>query len=232
MTEKDKTLKIENSEISDEEFKAEEAELLLPIETILSAGMHIGTRIKTKDLEPFIYRIRPDGLFVLDIKQTDERIRTAAKFISQIDPERVVVVSARIYGRIPVQKFCEVTSTVPVIGRFPPGLISNPLYSGHIDPHLVIVTDPNADRQAIKEASSMGIPIIALIDTDNSLANIDLIIPVNNKGRRSLATVYWLLARQVSREKSEIQQDGDLTVSIDDFETKPLEVTATSSDEE
>ena len=143
----------------------------------------------------------------------------------------MIVVSARIYGRVPVQKFCEVTGTYPVIGRFPPGLISNPLYSGHLDPHLVLVTDPNADKQAVKEASSVGIPVIALVDTDNSLSNLDFVIPANNKGRRALATIYWQLARQVLRERGEIPSDGDLSTPIDDFETKQLEAVAPSSEE-
>jgi len=231
MTEEEKSLNEEKPESKDtEEFEAG-VELLLPIESILSAGMHIGTRIKTSDMEPFIYRVRPDGLFVLDVKKTDERIRMAAKFMARVDPSRVIVVSARIYGRVPVQKFCEVTRTYSVIGRFPPGLISNPLYSGHLDPHLVLVTDPNADKQAVKEASSVGTPVIALVDTDNSLSNLDFVIPANNKGRRALATIYWLLARQVLRERGEIPSDGDLSTPIDDFETKQLEAVAPPSEE-
>jgi small subunit ribosomal protein S2 len=97
---------------------------------------------------------------------------------------------------------------------------------------LVIVTDPNADRQALKEAASMGVPVLALVDTDNSISDIDFIIPVNNKGRRSLATVYWLLARQVLREKGEISPEEDLQVSIDEFETKPVETPQYQSEEE
>lgn len=216
----EKTAKIKKKE---EEELAVGAELLLPIETLLSAGLHIGTRIKTKDMEPFIYRVRPDGLFVLDVKKTDERIRTAAKFIARLDPSRVVVVSARLYGRIPIQKFCEVTNTTPVIGRFLPGLFSNPSYTSHLDPHLVLVTDPKADKQAVREAASIGVPVISLCDTDNDLSNTDLIIPANNKGRRALAIVYWLLARQVLRERGELPPDGNLTVPIDDFETKLAE---------
>jgi small subunit ribosomal protein S2 len=113
----------------DEELEAAgEAELLLPITTLLSAGIHIGTRIKTGEMNPFVFRVRPDGLFVLDVKKTDERIRTAAKFLAQFEPSKTIVVSARLYGRTPVAKFCEVTGSVPVVGRFMPGLLSNPSY--------------------------------------------------------------------------------------------------------
>jgi len=207
-----------------EEMAAEGVELLLPIETLLSAGIHIGTRIKTTEMEQFIFRVRPDGLLVLDVKKTDERIRAAAKFIAQFESSKVVVVSSRLYGRTPVERFCEVTKAKPIIGRFPPGLFSNPAHPHHIEPQVLIVTDPNADEQAIKEAEVMGIPVIALCDTDNAFSGIDFAIPTNNKGRRALAIVFWLLARQILRVKGELSPDGDLPVSIDDFETKVAEV--------
>ena len=195
-------------------------ELLLPRDSLLSAGIHIGTRIKTKDIESFIYKVRHDGLFVLDIKKTDERIRLAAKFLSRFNPSRVVVASSRLYGRTPVQKFCELTHAIQILGRFPPGLLSNPTHSDYIEADVVIVTDPKADRQAVKEASSAGIPVIGLCDTDNDFIDVDLVIPTNNKGRRALATIYWLLTRQVLIEKGELPLGGDLQVPIDEFETK------------
>jgi len=207
-----------------EEVVKEESGLLLPIENLLSAGIHIGTRINTKDMNAFIYRVRPDGLFVLDVEKTDDRIRTAAKFLSSFDPSKVIVVSTRLYGITPVTKFCEVTFTHPVTGRFLPGLFSNPNHSSHLEAEVVVVTDPKADKQAVREASSVGIPVVALCDTDNYFSNIDFVIPANNKGRRSLATIYWLLARQILREKGEIPPDGDLSTPIEDFETKLVEV--------
>jgi small subunit ribosomal protein S2 len=195
-------------------------ELLLPQDTLLSAGIHIGTRMKTKDMMPFIYRVRPDGLFVLDVKKTDERIRIAAKFLARYEPSKIVAVAARLYGREPVRKFCEVTKATPIIGRFIPGMLSNPLYAGRIEPNAVIVSDPKADAQAVKEAGAIGIPVIALCSTDNEFAGVDFVIPTNNKGRRALAVIYWLLARQMLREKGELPADGDPTLTIDDFEVK------------
>lgn len=206
-----------------EEVEKEEAGLLLPIESLLSAGIHIGTRINTKDMEAFIYRVRPDGLFVLDMQKTDARIRTAAKFLASFDPAKIIVVSSRLYGITPVTKFCEAIFAHPVTGRFLPGLFSNPNHSSHIEAEVVVVTDPKADRQAVREAALVGIPVVALCDTDNDFSKIDFVIPANNKGRRSLATIYWLLARQILREKGEIPPDGDLSTPIDDFETKLVE---------
>ena len=105
-------------------------------------------------------------------------------------------------------------------GRFIPGLLSNPLYPNRIEPEVLIVSDPRADFQAVKEASSAGIPVVALCSTDNEFSGVDLVIPTNNKGRRALAVVYWLLARQVLREKGELAPDKDLPLTIEDFEAK------------
>ncbi len=194
--------------------------LLLPRDTLLSAGIHIGTRIKTRDMEPFIYRVRPDGLFVLDIQKTDERIRVAAKFLARFEPAKIAVTAGRLYAQEPVKKFCELTGATPVIGRFIPGLLSNPLYSNRIDPEVIVVSDPRADAQAVREASRVGVPIVALCSTDNEFAGVDLIIPTNNKGRRALAVIFWLLARQVLRERGELAADKDPPVAIEDFEAK------------
>jgi len=193
--------------------------LLLPQEILLSAGVHIGTRIKTKDMEPFIYKVRPDGLFVLDMDQMNERIKMVAKFLSRMDLSKVVVASSKRYGRNPVEKFCEVLGCAPYIGRFTSGSFTNPNYADFFEPTAVIVTDSLADQQIVEEASQIGVPVVALCSTDNSLRNVDLVIPVNNKGRRSLAIVYWLLVREIMRERGTIPASGDFGATIEDFET-------------
>jgi small subunit ribosomal protein S2 len=211
----------ENTEAAETtETVAPEEELLLPQDTLLSAGIHIGTRMKTGDMEQFIYRVRPDGLFVLDVKKTDDRIRVAAKFLARFEPAKIAAVAARLYAQEPVTKFCQTTGATAVVGRFIPGLLSNPLYPNRIEPDVLIVSDPRADIQAVKEASTVGIPVVALCSTDNEFVGVDLVVPTNNKGRRALAVIYWLLARQVLRERGELAADKDLPLTIDDFEAK------------
>jgi small subunit ribosomal protein S2 len=210
----------ETDETSETSTPAPEEQLLLPRDTMLSAGIHIGTRMKTGDMEQFIYRVRPDGLFVLDVKKTDERIRVAAKFLARFEPGKVAAAAARLYAQEPVKKFCEATKATPIVGRFIPGLLSNPLYPNRIEPEVLIVSDPRADAQAVKEAAAVGIPVVALCSTDNEFTGVDLVIPTNNKGRRALAVIYWLLARQMLRERGELPQDKDLATTIDDFEAK------------
>ena len=197
-----------------------EEELLLPRDTLLSAGIHIGTRMKTRDMEPFIYRVRPDGLFVLDVKKTDDRIRVAGKFLARYEPSKVVVTATRLYAHEPVKKFCQLTGSMPLVGRFIPGMLSNPLYPHRVDPEIIVVSDPRADAQAVKEASAVGIPIVALCSTDNEFAGVDYVIPTNNKGRRALAVIFWLLARQIQRERGELKADENPKETIEDFEAK------------
>lgn len=199
---------------------APEEELLLPRDILLSAGIHIGTRMKTRDTEPFIYRVRPDGLFVLDVKRTDDRIRVAGKFLARYEPSKVVVAATRLYAHEPVKKFCQLTGSMPLVGRFIPGMLSNPLYPHRVDPEIIVVSDPRADAQAVKEASAVGIPIVALCSTDNEFAGVDFVIPTNNKGRRALAVIFWLLARQILRERGELRVDEDPKATIEDFEAK------------
>ena len=208
------------SEIEENLETYTEEELLLPQDTLLSAGVHIGTRMRTKDMEQFIYRVRADGLFVLDVKKTDERIRVAAKYLARFEPSKIAAVAGRLYGHSPVEKFCEIIGATPIVGRFIPGMLSNPLYPNRLEPSVIIVSDPKADVQAVKEAAQIGVPVIALCSTDNDFSFVDLVIPTNNKGRRALAVIYWLLARQILRERGEIPADGDLVQSIEDFEIK------------
>jgi len=159
-------------------------------------------------------------LFVLDVKKTDERIRTTAKFLSRYEPAKIAVAATRLYAHEPIRMFCKLTGATPLIGRFIPGQLSNPQYSSRIDPEVIVVTDPRADAQAVKEASKVGIPIVALCSTDNEFVGVDLVIPTNNKGRRALAVVFWLLARQILRERGELAPDRDPPATIEDFEAK------------
>ncbi len=195
-------------------------ELLVPINVYLESGVHIGTHMCTKHMKKFVYKLKPDGPYILDVRKIDERIRIAAKFIARYKPENVLAVSARQYGFTPVQKFAEFTNAKAVVGRFIPGTLTNPYLDIYIEADILIVTDPRVDQQAITEASKIGIPVVAIASTDAKLGNVDLVIPGNNKGRKSLAVIYWLLTRQVLRERGVLAPDGELTVGPDAFETK------------
>lgn len=190
-----------------------EYESLIPVDEYLAAGVHIGTQQKTEDMKRFVYRVRADGLYVLDVKATDDRIKTAAKFLSKFDPARILVVSARQYGQFPATMFAKVIGAKSIVGRFIPGTLTNPEYRDFVEPDVVVVTDPIGDLQAVKEAVDIGVPVVAMCDTNNMTMHIDVVIPTNNKGRKALALIYWLLAQEITKLRGQ-----PMNYAVNDFE--------------
>ncbi len=195
-----------------------EKELLIPESEYLTAGVHIGTKQKSKDMKKFVFKVRNDGLWVLNVEDTDRRIKLAAKFLSKFNPKSILVVAARQYGQRPARMFAETIGAMAFPGRFVPGTLTNPSLPEYTEPEVLFVTDPAADQQALKEAINVGIPIVGLCDANNETKYIDLIIPTNNKGRGALATVYWLLAREILKERGEINTYEEFAMKIEDFE--------------
>ncbi len=200
----------------EEEVKAEP--LLVTEDVYLTAGVHIGTQQKSADMKPFIFRVRTDGLYVLDVKQTDRRLREASKFLSRYKPEKVLVVSTRQYGQKPVKIFSKNTHITAIPGRFIPGILTNPRLPSYLEPDVLMVTDPAADQQALREAMSIGIPIVGICDANNETRNVDLIIPANNKGRMALAAIYWILTREILKLRGVTESYEDFTLTMEDFE--------------
>jgi small subunit ribosomal protein S2 len=201
--------------MTENEMEIELNEPLVPVEEYLAAGIHIGTQQKSKDMKRFIYRVRGDGLYILDIRETDDRIKTAARFLSQYEAPKILVVTSRQYGQYPARKFAETIGGTAATGRFIPGMLTNQNLNGYIEPEVVVVTDPIGDSQAIKEAVQCGIPIVALCDTNNMTSYIDLVIPTNNKGRKALSMVYYLLTREMLRIRG-----ITTSLTVEDFETE------------
>jgi small subunit ribosomal protein S2 len=223
---------IEQTSIGDEEASnssdmAEQSESLEDPNNlekmILSTGIRVGTPIKTKFMTSFITRANPEGLYILDISKTLARIDVAAKFIGRTNIANVAVTSAREYGKTPIEKFCELTGARGIFGRFMPGTFTNPSLPKYLEPEIVIVTDPQADEQAVLEATRAGVPVIALSNSDNITSKVDLVIPSNNRGRKALATVYWLLTKEVLKKQGKIKSDSEMPLTIDDFEAKLVE---------
>ncbi len=190
---------------------------------ILSTGIRVGTPVKTKFMIPFITKATNEGLYIIDSKKTLFRIQTAAKFINRAEISKVIVCSGREYATTPIEKFCEITGATPMLGRFMPGTLTNPLLPYYTEPQLVLVSDPQTDEQAVLEATNAGIPVIGISNTDNITSKLDLIIPANNRGRKSLAAIYWLLAREILVQKGQLKDGEAMKYEIDDFETKITE---------
>jgi small subunit ribosomal protein S2 len=208
---------IEEGQVSPSDAQdTEPGELLVPEETYLTSGVHIGTQQKAASMRRFVFKVRFDGLHVLDIRETDRRIRMAAKFLASFPPEKVLAVSQRQYGQKPVRVFAKATGAVSYSERFVPGCLTNPNLEEYYEPKALLVTDPATDQQALSEAVSIGIPVVGLCDVNNETRHVDLVIPANNKGRVALATVYWLLAREMVRARG--GPDAPFALTVDDFQ--------------
>ena len=179
----------------------EDESFLVPTDTYFKAGIHIGTKFKTKYMAPFIYKMRTDGLSILNVSEIDKRIRVAAKFLAQYEPNDIIVVARRENGWRPALMFGKVTGARIMTGRYQPGRLTNCQLETFTEAKVLLATDAWPDRNAIRDAFATGMSIVSLCDTNNEANYIDLVIPANNKGRQSLGLMFYLLAREIMKEK-------------------------------
>jgi len=190
--------------------------LLIPKDQYLASGIHIGMKQRSAQMKDFIYKIREDGLAVLNLRKIDMRIRTVAKFLAK--SENVLVATRKPIARKPIEKFVEIIDAKMVMGRFMPGTLTNPQYKNFFEADVLFVVDPLIDIQAIKESVKAKVPIVAICDTPNETKDVDLILPANNKGKKALALLFWLLAREVLKERKLLSSDEEFEYKLEDFE--------------
>ena len=196
---------------------AQEEKFLVPRDVYLKSGIHIGTKFRTKYMEQFIYKTRPDGLSVLNLQKIDERIKIAASFLAQYPPEDILVISRRENGWKAVELFGKLTDVRVFAGRYPPGTLTNPNLEKYTEAKIVLVVDAWPDRNAVLDAVKVGIPVIALCDTNNQSNFIDLVVPCNNKGKKSIGLLFYILTKEFLILKGKLKEGEELKEKLEDF---------------
>jgi len=175
---------------------------LVAVEQYLESGIQIGTKYKTKDMGEYIHKVNPqNGVAILDIQKIDDKLKDGIKFLTQYNAEDILVVCRRENGWKAAKKFAESIGAKYYVGRYPAGVITNPQLKTFIEPKLIFVADPRMDKNAVKDAYLMNLPVLALCDSNNTFQNIDMSIICNNKGSKSLSLVYWLLTNGYLKSK-------------------------------
>ena len=195
---------------------SETEELLISNDIYLKSGIHIGTKFKTKYMENFIYKTRPDGLSVLNVQKINDRIKVLGRFLSDYEPQDILVVSRRENGWQPVKVFEKATGVKILAGRYPPGILTNPELKSFFEPKIIVVVDSWPDRNAVRDAIANGVPLVGLCDTNNATNNLDLVVPCNNKGKKSLGLLFFLLAKEYLKNKGDFKEE-DFKFTLEDF---------------
>jgi small subunit ribosomal protein S2 len=191
------------------------SEMLISQEIYMANGIHIGMKSTSKNMKKFVFKIRGDGVAVLDLNKTDERIKIAAKFLAR--KQKILVVGRKLIAHKPIQKFAEIIEGKAMPGRYLPGTLTNPNLEEFYEADVLLVSDPLTDKQAMEDASKARIPIVAFCDSGDETRDVDLIIPANNKGKKAIAFLYWLLAREILKERGKIKKDEDYKYDVKDF---------------
>jgi len=195
----------------------QDEKFLVPRDVYLKSGIHIGTKFRTAYMEQFIYKTRPDGLSVLNLQKIDERLGIAANFLAQYKPEDILVICRRENGWKAVELFGRLTGIRTFAGRYPPGILTNPNLEQYTEAKIVLVVDAWPDRNAVLDAVNVGIPVMALCDTNNQTNFLDFVIPCNNKGKKSLGLIFYILIKELLKLKGKLKADDEFTNKIEDF---------------
>jgi small subunit ribosomal protein S2 len=193
-TEKSTTKKVEDG------GDAKNETILTSIEDYIKTASYLGTKVITPSMRKYVYRRRLDGLAILNTLLVDKKLASAIDFVKQYKPDEWTLICKREAGWRAAKMFSELTGVRLFTKKYPAGVLTNTKLDNFIETKMIMICDPWLDKNALKDAKNVRIPVCSVCDTNNHTSDIDVLIIANNKSNKSLGLVFWLLAREYMKE--------------------------------
>ena len=190
---------------------------LIPLEEYIKCAVHLGTKVITPHMRKFVYKRRADGLAVINTVAIDEKLREAIDFLVKYEPEQIYLCCKREAGWDAAKKFAEATNILTFTKKYPPGITTNLILENFFEKEMTLICDPWMDKNALQDTFRLQKPTLSLCDTNNFTQRITKIIPCNNKAKKSIGCMLFILAREYCKAKK-----LKFNYSLEDF-TGPLE---------
>lgn len=195
---------------------SEDNNTLISVDEYLTSGTHIGTKYKNGFSDKFVHRSRADGLKIIDTAQTDAKLKVLINLLSRYEPSEFVFMGRRENAKKPLQVLKKLMGCDIFTGRYLPGKLTNVELEDFKEYKVVIVCDPLTDKNILSEAFERGVFTVGFCDTNNKTSKLDLVIPINNKGKRSLGLALYLVAKNYLVNKG-VVKESEFNYSIEDF---------------
>ncbi|MDP2926418.1 MAG: 30S ribosomal protein S2 [Nanoarchaeota archaeon] len=176
-------------------------ETLIPLEDYIKCAVHLGTKVITPHMRRYVYKRRADGLAVINTALIDDMLRDAIKFLNHYDPDKVYLACKREAGWSSAKKFEEVTGIKTFTKKYPPGVTTNLILENFFESDMTIICDPWIDKNALVDTVRLKKPVMALCDTNNFTTGVAKIIPCNNKSKKSIGCILFILSREYCKHK-------------------------------
>jgi small subunit ribosomal protein S2 len=179
-----------------EQIKAKKrADMLVPLDEYVKAGIYLGTRVVTPDMKPFVYRRRADGLAIFNTDTIDEKLKEGIEYLSKFNPEDVILVCKREAGWKAAKMFSKLTGIRVFAKKYPAGILTNTQLPDFFENELTIITDSWLDKNALHDTMTVHKKVLMICDTNNFANGANQVIIGNNKSPRSLGMIFYLLTR-------------------------------------
>ena len=198
---------------------SEKEDSIVPMEDYFKSSIHLGTRVITPDMKKYVYKRRADGLAVLNMALVDDKIKEAAEYLANFDPEKIIVVCKREAGWKAVKIFTELFGIQSFTKKYPAGILTNTVLDNFRETDLIVVCDPWLDKNALMDANRIKVPVLTICDTNNYTAGTKMVLPGNNKSGKSLGMIFYILSKIYAEKRKLDVKVPSISEFVDDWDS-------------